>query len=70
MILRLGYVQTPVTLDDITYCHKVTFTYYEKMAPEKKVEKLDFILRWNLEELKNVLKYPTLTVLKYNTSLN
>lgn len=56
-MIRLGYVGVPSTFDDITYNHTVTYTQYETMDEEKRKEKLNFLIQWNLEELQRVLRY-------------
>lgn len=54
MIIRLGYVSISKTLDSITTSHTISYTNYLK---EKKEERLDQIIRLNLNSLNEIVDY-------------
>ena len=55
MIIRLGYVAISKALENITSSSTVTYTNYQKI--ENKEEKLDSIIKSNLEDLIKILNY-------------
>lgn len=55
MIIRLGYVSISKTLDSITTSHTISYTNYLK--EEKKEERLDQIIRLNLNSLNKIINY-------------
>ena len=55
MIVRLGYVAISKALDNITSSSTVTYTNYQKI--ENKNEKLDSVIKSNLEDLIKILNY-------------
>lgn len=55
MIIRLGYVAISKALENITSSSTVTYTNYQKI--ENKEEKLDSIIKSNLENLIKILNY-------------
>lgn len=56
MIVRLGYVAIPLTLN-ITCSSTITYTNYQKLTSNERKKKLDFLIRSNLENLERVLTY-------------
>ncbi len=57
MKVRLGYACISKTLDDISYNHTITYTKYQKLTEQERNEKLDNIMKTNLKNLLQVLKY-------------
>ena len=57
MKVRLGYVAIPITLQDKSYFHTLTYTQYEHLSCLKRKEKLDQILRYNLDTFYHTLQY-------------
>ena len=57
MKVRLGYVAISKTIEDISYCHNLTFTNYKKLNVDSQNEKLNNIIKKNLVNLKEILKY-------------
>ena len=55
MIIRLGYVSLSKTLDDITTSHTISYSNYLKEL--EKENKLDKIIRLNLESLDKIIDY-------------
>lgn len=56
MKIRLGYVAISLTLN-ITSSKSITYTYYNKLNEKDKSQKLDTIIKQNLQNLKQILKY-------------
>lgn len=55
MVIRLGYVALSKVLDGITSSSTVTYTNYKNL--DDKMEKLDSVIKSNLEDLKKILIY-------------
>lgn len=55
MIIRLGYVSISKTLDNITTSHTISYTNYLK--EENKQDRLDQIIRLNLDSLNKIIDY-------------
>lgn len=56
MKVRLGYVAIPLTLN-ITCSKTITYTNFCKLSVKERQEKLDELIRINLENLKQILNY-------------
>lgn len=56
MKIRLGYACIQNTLD-ISYNHTITYTSYQKLSKEVQNEKLDSIIKKNLQNLLSILTY-------------
>lgn len=57
MRIRLGYVAICKTLDKVSYNHTMTYTNYQKLSEEIRKEKLDSIIKTNLDHLFLILNY-------------
>lgn len=57
MKIQLGYVAVPYSIDNITYCKTMTYTSYAKLEKEVAHQKLDILITYNFEKLKEVLRY-------------
>lgn len=57
MKIRLGYVAGPEGFPNYTYCKTLTFAQYQKLGPEKGEERLDKLLRENLDNFFRLLKF-------------
>ena len=57
MKVRLGYIATPLTFDNLTYAHTITYTHYQKLTTNEQKEVLDKIIRTNLAIFQHVLYY-------------
>lgn len=55
MIIRLGYVSISKTLDDVTTSHTISYTNYLK--ENNKEERLDQIIKLNLDSLDKIIDY-------------
>lgn len=55
MIVRLGYVALSKALDGVTSSSTVTYTNYKTI--DNKEDKLDLVIKSNLEDLKKILNY-------------
>lgn len=53
----MGYVAGPYILPTITYCKTMTYTRYTQLDQETAHQRLDDLIRHNLEHLKQVLDY-------------
>ena len=57
MKIHLGYVASPLSLDNITYSHTMTFKTYSKLDEEESKRKLKEIVNRNLYIFDNVINY-------------
>ena len=59
MKVRLGYVVGPEGRQELRYAHTMTYRTYQTLSVEERNQKLDQIIRKNLENLLKVLKWNT-----------
>lgn len=57
MKVRLGYIASPLTIEDINYAKTMTYANFKKKPRDESFAKLDYITKNNLENLKKVLIY-------------
>ncbi|TCK86767.1 UV-damage endonuclease [Natranaerovirga hydrolytica] len=57
MIVRIGYVAKSLNLPKVTASSTVTFSYYNKLSEEEKLNKLKKVTASNLEDLKTIIHY-------------
>lgn len=57
MKVRLGYVAIALNLPKVTSSSVVTFTYYNKLMEQEKLNKLKQVTMTNLEDLEKIIQY-------------
>ena len=57
MKIHLGYIASPLSLDNFTYAHTMTYNAYQKLGKDLATQKLNKILLKNLDNFKQVLEY-------------
>ena len=57
MKIHLGYVASPLSLDNITYSHTMTYKTYSKLTSEDRNRRLREIINRNLYIFDNVINY-------------
>ena len=57
MKIHLGYVASPLSLDNITYSHTMTYKTYSSLTSEDSNRRLREIINRNLYIFDNVINY-------------